>query len=77
MEYHYTLFVINGTKSSQLAEEKLREKSINYKVRDLQEEGALGFMDRDLGIHRLPALFTPEGVYEGYESIENYLQGSK
>jgi len=73
---HYLLYVVEGSRDSDLARDMLQSKGVNFKVIDARKNGILGFLARDLGAHNIPALFTPaHKTYSGLQEIVGLLNG--
>lgn len=76
---NYTLYTVNMESiACKIVEEELKKLhskyGFNYETHYLDEEGCLGYIHRDLGIDKLPALSTREGMFVGYKEILEYLK---
>ncbi len=64
------LFIAQGHIESDNACELLNSRSFEFEPIDVREGNRLCFIEKDMGISIIPALITPEKIFEGLAEIE-------
>ena len=71
------LFAISADPDTEKAKILLKQANIEYHLVDVEREGVLGFLDRDLDVRDLPFILVAGGKIEGIEAIKGFVALSK
>lgn len=63
------LYALADDPDTKKAQKLLTKKKIAYHVVDVEKEGILAHLDRDLGVSELPFVILDSKKYEGLEQI--------
>ena len=64
------LYTLEGQQESQRARELLSGKHIVFAEIEVKSSGIMAFLERDLGVSRVPAVLTSDGVVCGLTEIK-------
>lgn len=71
------LYAISGDPDTEKAITFLKTAKIGIQLVDVEKEGIISFLDRDLGVRELPFLLLRDATVEGLEAIKSFARQAK
>ncbi len=66
------LYVLRDDPDTEQAGVLLSRANVGYSLIDVESSGILPFLDRDLGVSKLPFIITENAKFEGLDGIREF-----